>query len=416
MIKTSIIKKSRLIAAFVFLLLLFGSAAVMALLSEYRAASIEQTMDEARHDLGFLSNIVKQSWKDNDYAGAEKLLIEWGVDNHHAHVIRAVAANGYEFVSYKKNIQSLLTKEVVQPVMDNDELLLTMYLDWDLSAVEEHYTLIRDRFVIGAAIFASILGITFWGTLRQMVFEPLEHEFKRRVDAENALQASHTELEGRVSLRTKELWEKNIELQGLITDRDEAESRMQKLSSAIDQTEDIVVITDSDGAIEYVNPSFEKISGYSLEESLGKDAGIVKSDMHDSDFHKELWQTIRSGKAFNDVFINRSRDGTIFYEEKTITPLKDEHGKVVNFVATGKDITERMKDQERLQFMATHDVLTELPNRAMLRDRLTHAMEQAERQDTKVVVMFLDLDKFKNVNDSLGHPIGDNMLKKVRKG
>ena len=415
MIKTSIIKKSRLIATFVFLLLVFGSVAVVALLAQQRAASVEQSIDEAKHNLEFLSNTTKQFWLNKDYTNVEKILIEWGMDNHNTHAIRVVAANGYELVSYKKLVPGLFTKKITQSVMDNKKLLFTISLDWDLSTVEKHFIMTRNRFIAGVAVFASILGLTFWGTLRKMVFVPLEQEFNRRVDAEEALQASHDALEERVSTRTRELWEKNLELQKLISDRDDAESRMKKLSSAIEQTEDIVVITDSEGIIEYVNPAFEKISGYSLEEVMGKSPGIVKSDMHEPDFYKKLWETISSGEAFNDVFINHSRDGTVYYEEKTITPLKDKDGNILNFVATGKNITERIKDQESLQFMATHDALTELPNRTMLKDRLMHAMDQAERLGVKVVVMFLDLDRFKNVNDSLGHPTGDSMLKQSAK-
>ena len=424
MIKTSIIKKSRLIAAFMFLLLLFCSVAIVALLSQQRAVSIEQTMEEAEHDLDFLGNIIKQSWLNKDYSHVERILIEWAAENHNTYSIKAVAANGFELVSYQKIIKSPLIKEINLPVMDNDKLLLTLSLEWDLSTVEKHYLTTRDRFIAGVVFFAVILAITFWGTLKQMVFIPLEEEFRRRVNAEKELQESHDVLEERVSIRTRELWEKNVELNKLINERVDAETRMKKLSSAVEQTEDIVLITDSNGLIEYVNPAFERISGYSFDEATGKTPGIVKSDMHDPEFYNDLWKKIRSGESFSDVFINKAKNGRIYYEEKTITPLKNETGEIINYVATGKDITERIKDQERLQFMATHDTLTELPNRAMLRDRLTHAMEQVERLGGKVVIMFLDLDRFKNVNDSLGHPIGDRMLKQsaqrlkecVRKG
>ncbi|MDH5594479.1 MAG: hypothetical protein OEY68_08765, partial [Gammaproteobacteria bacterium] len=202
MIKTSIIKKSRLIAAFMFLLLLFCSVAIVALLSQQRAVSIEQTMEEAEHDLDFLGNIIKQSWLNKDYSHVERILIEWAAENHNTYSIKAVAANGFELVSYQKIIKSPLIKEINLPVMDNDKLLLTLSLEWDLSTVEKHYLTTRDRFIAGVVFFAVILAITFWGTLKQMVFIPLEEEFRRRVNAEKELQESHDVLEERVSIRT----------------------------------------------------------------------------------------------------------------------------------------------------------------------------------------------------------------------
>lgn len=123
-----------------------------------------------------------------------------------------------------------------------------------------------------------------------------------------------------------------------------------------------------------------------------------------------LWATILNGYPFSEVFINRKKNGDIYYEEKTITPLKNDNGEIINFVSTGKDISERMLVQEKLQYMATHDFLTGLLNRVTLKERLSYAIRRAARSDTKVAVMLLDLDKFKIVNDTLGHPVGDELL------
>jgi len=196
-----------------------------------------------------------------------------------------------------------------------------------------------------------------------------------------------------------------------ITQQVRAEAEMRKLSSAIEQTADCVMITDREGTIEYVNAAFERTTGYTTVEAIGRKPSFLKSDAHEASFYEHLWGKILAGETFSHVFINRKKSGELYYEEKTISPLRDARGRITHFISTGKDISERMQAQERLEHIAHHDALTGLPNRTLFLDRLSQALIRAHWKERVVGVMFLDVDRFKNINDTLGHDVGDAVLK-----
>ena len=196
-----------------------------------------------------------------------------------------------------------------------------------------------------------------------------------------------------------------------ITERKAAESEMVKLTRALEQTADSIFITNTKGVIEYVNPAFEITTGYAKEEAIGSTPSLVRSGRHDKEFYRDMWAALSNGDVFHDVMINRKKSGELYYEEKTITPLKNDIGEITQYVSSGKDITERVEAEERLYYMAHHDVLTHLPNRTLFLDRLNHALKRIKRHDRIVAILFLDIDRFKVINDTLGHDAGDMLLK-----
>lgn len=184
-----------------------------------------------------------------------------------------------------------------------------------------------------------------------------------------------------------------------------AMQQAHKLAKVVEQTTDHVLITDKDGRMDYVNPAFCHATGYEQREVIGENPSLLKSGQHTNEFYRNMWVQIKKGETFQDLFINRRKNGMLYYEEKTIAPLHDEKGDVTHFVSTGKDITE-----SKITRLAFYDPLTGLVNRVLFLDRLEHEISHARRANQTIAVMFLDLDGFKAVNDELGHEAGDQLL------
>lgn len=193
--------------------------------------------------------------------------------------------------------------------------------------------------------------------------------------------------------------------------RRRAEERVQILSMAVEQSPVSVVITDCDGIIEYVNPKFQEVTGYSMAESLGQSLEFTRLEQAGVDSFQRMWATVRAGHEYRGEICNVRKDGQLFWEHTTVSPITDVKGAISHFVAVKEDITVRRSYEERLLRQANFDELTGLPNRVLMMDRLEQAIALAHRRDAETAVLFVDLDRFKDVNDSKGHAVGDVLLK-----
>lgn len=415
---------------------------------------------------------------------------------------------------------------------------LQVQMDQMDSAANEsraHYARAR-----GIALLLIVLAVMVAVAIAFFVTLKMTDEMRTRILAEQEVRVLNAKLEHRVEHRTQDLARSNQRLTAEIAERESAEGRLRLQAAALEAADNSIVITAVGGEILWVNSAFTRLTGYSPEEARGQNPRLLRSGKHDSSFYANLWKTITSGEVWHGEVTNRRKDGSLYDEEMTITPVRTdggetahfvaikqditerkraelalreaeeqyrtifkensigicnstadgrylsvnpafarmfgydspeemlgrvsnarqvyvdpsrsrevgrqlrEHGKCENcefqvyrkdgskiwlrasvravhgadgsllyYVGAAEDITERKTAEEQVQFLAYYDALTGLPNRALFRDRLGKALASARRRAEKVALLFLDLDRFKTINDSLGHSVGDLLLKEV---
>lgn len=195
-----------------------------------------------------------------------------------------------------------------------------------------------------------------------------------------------------------------------ISARKKSEEKLELLASVFKSAGEAIMITDTDGIIKDVNFAFCTTTGYSKEDVVGKKTNILNSGKQDKQYYKIMWETLKETGSWNGEIWNKRKDGEIFAELLMINTVYDEQGNANYFIALFSDITNIKNYEKSLENMANYDQLTKLPNRVLLADRLLNNIAQTKRNKKNLAVIFLDLDGFKEVNDSYGHFIGDKLL------
>jgi diguanylate cyclase (GGDEF)-like protein/PAS domain S-box-containing protein len=201
-----------------------------------------------------------------------------------------------------------------------------------------------------------------------------------------------------------------------ITERKRADLALRLQSRALDASVNAILITAPSkecNLIEYVNPAFKRITGYDPQEVIGQDCRLLQRDDRNQEGIAAIRQALAANREVSAVLRNYRKDGALFWNQLYIAPVPDADGQTTHHIAVINDVTALIRYQEQLEYQANYDSLTRLPNRNLLRDRLQHALVVAQRHHKGVAVVFIDLDGFKNVNDSLGHSVGDRLLSVV---
>lgn len=202
-------------------------------------------------------------------------------------------------------------------------------------------------------------------------------------------------------------------LQKSVSQVKEGQDKLRLSAQVFVNSAEAIVITDIDNNIIQVNKAFTEITGYSSEEVIGKNPRVLQSGQQGADFYREMWQTLLETGCWQGEIMDRRKSGEIYPKWLSIAVVRNEQGAISNYIALFSDITERRASFDRIQHLAHYDALTHLPNRSLLNDLIDSAVAGAKRNHIKFAVIFLDLDRFKIVNDTMGHHVGDVLLQAV---
>ena len=338
------------------------------------------------------------------------------------------AKNGNNVIGYlgiSKDISEL--KESEQALIDSqNQLKATLDAIPDLlfevsndGVIQSYHTAEVEELYINPE---SLIGKRYQETLPPDVVEVCSASFEEARIAGHSIGKQY-EMETRDGIRYFELSvsckEKRegdysfVVLSRDITERVKAQKHLKLISNVFNYAREGITITDVEGNIIDVNKGFSDITGYSREEVLGKNPRMLKSNLQPRDFYKDMWTDI-SGKGYwTGEMWNRHKNGEVYAEVITISAIYDDNGQPQNYMGIFTDVTAIKQNQKRLEHIAHYDVLTQLPNRVLLADRLQQAIIHADRNENSLAVLFVDLDGFKEVNDLYGHDVGDQLLMKI---
>ncbi|OWW21902.1 putative bifunctional diguanylate cyclase/phosphodiesterase [Noviherbaspirillum denitrificans] len=198
-----------------------------------------------------------------------------------------------------------------------------------------------------------------------------------------------------------------------LTERNRAEERLRQAAAVFETTREGVIVTDGERRIAMVNPAFTTITGYAEDEVKGRRPDFLRSGRHDNDFYRQMWSSVGTAGHWQGEIWNRRKNGEIYPQLLSISEVRNDAGTVTNYVGVFADISRLRASETQLDFLAHHDALTHLPNRLLLVSHMEHGLRAAQRDGARVALMMLDLDRFKDINDSLGHSAGDALLKQV---
>jgi len=196
-------------------------------------------------------------------------------------------------------------------------------------------------------------------------------------------------------------------------DLQESTERLRMFSVAIEQSPVSLVILNLKGEIEYVNPRFEQVSGYSAQEVYGRSPLMLRAEKTPSVAYEDMWATVRAGLDWHGQVCNQRPSGELYWEQMSLVPIRDDRHDIIRYLAIKEDITQRRQYEEQLLRQANYDSLTGLPNRMLVMDRLAQVIKQSRRREESAGLLFVDLDHFKRVNDTMGHDAGDQLLQQV---